>query len=122
MSEQKHFPTWRYHRTEKPRLVHTPTELEALGEDWKHSPADFAPKAADGSVVTAAPIQTPTQASPIAAALWRDRAEVIRSSVETMTDAGQIEMLIEMEKANPTSPRSTVLSALRKRLRALRNE
>lgn len=122
MSEQQHFPTWRYHRTEKPRVVHTPEELAALGDDWRHSPADFAPTAAAGSAPTPAAVQAPPQSSPFAAALWRDKADVIRSAVETMTDTGHIEMMIETEKANPAGPRSTVLAALRKRLRTLSAE
>ncbi len=35
------FPKMLYHRTENPRIVNDPSELEALGPDWKESPAEF---------------------------------------------------------------------------------
>lgn len=32
-----HFPSWRYHATEPPRVVHTPEEAAALGPAWCQS-------------------------------------------------------------------------------------
>ena len=39
---KKAYPAWRYHRTLKPCIVKTPAEDAALGQEWKHSPAEFA--------------------------------------------------------------------------------
>jgi hypothetical protein len=38
------FPTWVYHRTEKPRLLHTVTDFHALGAGWADTPAAFTQK------------------------------------------------------------------------------
>jgi len=36
-----HFPSWRYHATEKPIVVNDPIEDEALGLEWADTPAAF---------------------------------------------------------------------------------
>lgn len=36
------YPSWRYHRTEKPRLVQNAEADAALGSDWADTPAAFA--------------------------------------------------------------------------------
>jgi hypothetical protein len=38
------YPTWRYHKSKEPKLVHSEAELKALGPDWDHSPACFEEK------------------------------------------------------------------------------
>ena len=35
------YPSWRYHRTEKPRLVKNTAEDQALGRGWEDTPAKF---------------------------------------------------------------------------------
>ncbi|MGE3681955.1 MAG: hypothetical protein AB7G93_09530 [Bdellovibrionales bacterium] len=35
------FPTWRYHKTEPPKLVHSAEELDLLGPEWADTPAAF---------------------------------------------------------------------------------
>lgn len=35
------FPTWRYHKTLEPRIVHSKEELDALGSSWVDNPAAF---------------------------------------------------------------------------------
>jgi hypothetical protein len=35
------FPSWRYHRSEEPRLCKTPADEAALGPGWADSPAAF---------------------------------------------------------------------------------
>lgn len=32
------YPTWRYHRTKPAKIVHSPTEEDALGDGWSDSP------------------------------------------------------------------------------------
>lgn len=36
----KIFPRWKYHETEKPKVVRDEHEEKHLGEKWKDSPAD----------------------------------------------------------------------------------
>lgn len=38
------YPRWRYHATEKPKLVNDPVEDEALGDGWADTPAAFEAK------------------------------------------------------------------------------
>jgi hypothetical protein len=49
---QQVFPTWRYHRTHDPKVVHSADELAALGGEWKDSPAAF---------MVEAPIEAPQE-------------------------------------------------------------
>ena len=40
----QHYPKFKFHATDEPRVVHTPEQEAALGEGWFNSPADvFAP-------------------------------------------------------------------------------
>lgn len=44
---KKHFPSWRYHKSGKSKLVKDEAEEKALGLGWAHSPAEFEEKAAE---------------------------------------------------------------------------
>lgn len=35
------YPKWLYHKEEEPMLVKSKEQHEALGDEWKESPADF---------------------------------------------------------------------------------
>lgn len=37
---KKHYPSWRYHKSEPAKIIHSEAEHEALGDEWKQSPAD----------------------------------------------------------------------------------
>jgi hypothetical protein len=37
-----YFPSWRYHRTEAPRLINDALEESTLGDEWADTPAAFA--------------------------------------------------------------------------------
>ena len=37
----EYYPSWRYHRTEKPRLVRNSAEDAALEDGWEDTPAKF---------------------------------------------------------------------------------
>ena len=37
----EYYPSWRYYRTEKPRLVRNTAEDQALGRGWEDTPAKF---------------------------------------------------------------------------------
>ncbi len=37
----KVYPSWRYHKTELAKIIHSHEEHEALGDDWAQSPAAF---------------------------------------------------------------------------------
>jgi hypothetical protein len=40
----QHYPKFKFHATDEPRIVNTPEQEAALGEGWFNSPADvFAP-------------------------------------------------------------------------------
>lgn len=59
------YPTWRYHATESPKVVHDEAEDEALGDEWTDSPAAFvsddkqADIAADPELAADAPVEKP---------------------------------------------------------------
>lgn len=36
------YPSWRYHATQAPKLVHSKAESDALGKEWADTPAAFA--------------------------------------------------------------------------------
>jgi hypothetical protein len=38
---QKQFPSYRYHRSLAPVIVHNPDQDDALGSDWADTPAAF---------------------------------------------------------------------------------
>lgn len=43
----KLYPSWRYHRDGRARIIETPEEHEALhAEGWRDTPAAFAPEVA----------------------------------------------------------------------------
>lgn len=50
------YPTWRYHATEAPRLIHSAEEEP--GDDWADTPAAFDPP----SVAEASDLVTPPKA------------------------------------------------------------
>jgi hypothetical protein len=35
------YPKWLYHRTHAPKIVDDPEQHDALGDEWKDSPADL---------------------------------------------------------------------------------
>lgn len=41
------YPSWRFHATDEPRVIHSADEEKALGKGWADSPAAFAPVDAD---------------------------------------------------------------------------
>lgn len=36
---KKVFPSWRYHKTESAKIIHSQEEHDELGDDWAMSPA-----------------------------------------------------------------------------------
>lgn len=97
-----HFPSWRYHATDKPRVVHTPEEAAALGPAWcqsepealayaeaqKQAAENAPPATLDGiSVAKAEPLIAAADGPQIAAWLEAELAGDARKSMVNALEA-----------------------------------
>jgi hypothetical protein len=86
----KPYPSWRYHRTETPRVVHSAIEDELLGSEWADSPAAHGIETAPGrdpdpaiARRRAALLEPESPAEPEdAAAMKTETPRVVHSAIE----------------------------------------
>lgn len=109
------YPSWRYHATQAPCVVHTPSADAALGDGWFDSPASVVqPPATPPPVIEARPTQEEMSAD-IYAAHWK----TVVASLNKATDASIVEFVERVEAKNPSGPRGAILAAVRSRLAVL---
>ena len=78
----KVYPSWRYHRTEAAKIVHSEEEDQALGEGWADTPAAF--EAAQADTGSSEPKITQEEAE---ALLNGGQAEITPEAVVTADEA-----------------------------------
>lgn len=126
------FPSWRYHATEKARIVQTPEDEAALGPGWTDSPATVPVPAPEPVIVEpeAAPAEMPIAASPDAPVLadpttpsanpqaeelWATSVADVLLALKSVDAVETLDKVRDYEQDNPKKPRKTVLDAIEKR-------
>lgn len=105
------FPAWWYHASEKPKLVRSPEELEALGSEWHDTPAPWnLPEVEDGPTQDARQLE-----------LYAESVFSVIEGVNRMDDEDLLKQVQTWELANPkySGGRKMVLKAIEERIAAL---
>lgn len=121
------YPSWRYHRTEPPRLVDSAEEDSALNADeWRRSPADFADAEAPPPLPPDAEPAPPPLPPPLPPSGADRRADIFGSTVAEMAeriaitdDIAVLELWRSYEDENPRGPRKGVIHAIANRVAEL---
>lgn len=117
--EHQAFPSWRYHATLAPTLVHTPEEATALGPGWFDSPAATNPAPPASVVPVSAEDQPPSMDD--TENFFTTKVDDLLPFIESLDDMETIARLRESELANPKyrGGRPRVIRALEARFAAL---
>jgi len=127
-----HYPSYRYHPSEPPRLVHNAAQDDALGKEWRDTPYP-APDVPTQSVASADLETARVGAPPVndaaakaqeaddvrAAELYKAKVGDVAAQISAITSPEMIAQVRTLEARNPKGPRPGVIKALDAREREL---
>jgi hypothetical protein len=117
----RHYPSWRYHRTENARIVKSPDEDRKLGDDWADVPFDGNEPVAQQVGPDSRPLALSSEEEKLHAELHAASVAQIDQAIAELDDVEELERLRARERRNPknTGGRKGVLKAIDARIAEL---